>query len=85
LSTPEYVAGLQFDTVVLVDANKSLVPEGGNTGYLMRRILSELYLGISRAERRLHIFASQDAGGISSLLNGVIAQGLLVESKPSKT
>jgi superfamily I DNA/RNA helicase len=81
LSTPEYVAGLQFDTVILIDANKSLVPDGSNTGYLMRRILSELYLGISRAERRLLIFASQDAGGISSLLSGVIAKGLLIESK----
>ena len=81
LSTPEYVAGLQFDTVILIDANKSLVPDGANTGYLMRRILSELYLGISRAERRLLVFASQDAGGISSLLGGVIAKGLLVEAK----
>lgn len=85
LSTPEYVAGLQFDTVILVDANKALVPEAANTGYLMRRILSELYLGISRAERRLLVFATQDAGGLSPLLNGAIVKGLVVESKESFT
>ncbi|WGR69816.1 MULTISPECIES: hypothetical protein [unclassified Bradyrhizobium] len=85
LSTPEYVAGLQFDTVVLVDANKDLVPDAPNAGYMVRRILSELYLGISRAEQRLLIFAAQDAGGISSLLNGAIAKGLIVQSEETYT
>jgi hypothetical protein len=80
LSTPEYVAGLQFDTVVLVDANREEVPEGYNTGYVMRRFLSELYLGISRAERRLVILAAKDAGGLTTLLKAPAAKGLIVET-----
>ena len=31
-STPEYVAGQQFDTVILMDVNKDLVPEGKYKG-----------------------------------------------------
>ncbi|WP_018096621.1 hypothetical protein [Sinorhizobium meliloti] len=72
LSTPEYVAGLQFDTVILVDANKEQVPEGQYNGHLLRRFLSELYLGISRAERRLAVIASKDAGGITDLFKKAI-------------
>jgi hypothetical protein len=80
LSTPEYVAGLQFDTVILIDANRDRVPEGQNTGYLMRRFLSELYLGVSRAERRLVIFANKDAGGLTPLLRSAVEQKLIVET-----
>lgn len=80
LSTPEYVAGLQFDTVVLVDANREHVPDGQDTGYLMRRFLSELYLGVSRAQRQLIIFASRDAGGLTTLLTKAVARKLISET-----
>jgi hypothetical protein len=80
LSAPEYVAGLQFDTVIIVDANKNMVPEGKYNGYLLRRFLSELYLGISRAERKLILIASKDEGGLTDLLTRAMQAGLLVAS-----
>ncbi|VXB64485.1 DNA helicase [Bosea sp. 125] len=81
LSTPEYVAGLQFDTVILIDANEDQVPEGKYRSYHFRRFLSELYLGLSRAERKLLIIASKDAGGITKTLKPAIDAGQLKEVK----
>ncbi len=80
VSTPEYVAGLQFDTVILVDANVDLIPDGPFRGAAERRFLSELYLGISRAERRLVILASRDGGGLTSHLKAQQRAGLLDEA-----
>ena len=76
-STPEYVAGLQFDTVVLVDANADLVPDGAYSGAAERRFLSELYLGLSRAERRLVVLASRDGGGLTRFLATPASNGLM--------
>lgn len=78
LSAPEYVAGLQFDTVVVVDANADQVPDGQHKAYKLRRFLSELYLGLSRAEHRLIILASKDRGGLSKVFDGAIATKALV-------
>lgn len=83
LSTPEYVAGLQFDTVILVDANKDQVPDGKEFNYQLRRFLSELYLGMSRAERRLALVASKDQGGLTDVLKGALQRDLLREVSPS--
>jgi hypothetical protein len=79
-STPEYVAGLQFDTVILVDVNRDLVPEGGYRGHQQRRFLSELYLGMSRAEHHLTILASRDGDGLSPALNSAVEQGFIIEA-----
>ncbi len=79
LSMPEYVAGLQFGAVVVVDANRDEVPDAKNNGYAVRRFLSELYLGASRAERHLLILASRDRGGISPFLIRAKRLGLLEE------
>lgn len=76
-STPEYVAGLQFDSVILVDVNRDLIPESKYNGHQVRRFLSELYLGITRAEHRLLILASRDAGGMTPFLNKAVADGVL--------
>ena len=46
-STPEYVAGLQFDTVIILDANRDLIPQSKFNGHQIRRFLAELYLGVS--------------------------------------
>jgi len=78
LSAPEYVAGLQFDTVIVVDANADQVPDGQHKAYKLRRFLSELYLGLSRAEYRLIILASRDKGGLSKVFDGAIATKALV-------
>ena len=78
LSAPEYVAGLQFDTVIVVDANADQVPEGQFKAYKLRRFLSELYLGLSRAEHRLVVLASKDRGGLTKVLDGAQATKALV-------
>lgn len=83
-STPEYVAGLQFDSVILLDVNQNLVPDGKFAGFHLRRFISELYLGISRAQRSVTILAAKDGGGLSPLLDTAIAGGLLVSrSQPN--
>jgi hypothetical protein len=71
-STPEYVAGQQFDTVILMDVNKDLVPEGKYKGLNLRRFLSTVYTGISRAEFRLSMVSARDAGGDSPHLQKAI-------------
>ena len=78
-STPEYVAGLQFDTVILLDVNANLIPDGAYRGSAERRFLSELYLGMSRAERRLILIASRDCDGLTPYLLPQTENGLLEE------
>ena len=80
VSTPEYVAGLQFDTVILIDVNADLVPDTNYKGHQQRRFLSELYLGMSRAEHRLTIIASRDGDGLSPYLETAESKGLLVKA-----
>jgi hypothetical protein len=84
LSTPEYVAGLQFDTVILVDVNKDQVPDGKEFSYQLRRFLSELYLGMSRAERRLALLASKDQGGLTDVLKKAVQHDLIREVSPNR-
>jgi hypothetical protein len=81
-SMPEYVAGLQFDSVVLADVNGDLVPDGNYKGHQERRFLSELYLGMSRAEVNLVLIASRDSDGLTPYLNMQERDGLL---KPADT
>lgn len=77
LSMPEYVAGLQFDTVILADANSNLIPDAGFRGHAERRFVSELYLGMSRAEHTLMVIASQDGDGLSSYLEVAAQRGFI--------
>ncbi|RWB71511.1 MAG: hypothetical protein EOQ50_21590 [Mesorhizobium sp.] len=76
-SMPEYVAGLQFDTVLLihvdqVDLSGEYLSQGAR-----RRYVSRAYLGASRAARRLFIASSVERGGFSQILRGPIASGSL--------
>lgn len=80
VSMPEYVAGLQFDTVVLVDANSNLVPESGFRGHSERGFLSELYLGMSRAEHRLEVVASADCDGLSPYIQSLADKELIQQA-----
>jgi hypothetical protein len=68
VSMPEYVAGLQFDTVFMVDVNDDEVLDAPGNAGAKRRFLSNVYLGASRAERRLELFALRDSGGMSRFL-----------------
>lgn len=82
VSIPEYVAGLQFDTVLLVDVNDLEVPEGPYSAGPRRRFLSVIYLGASRASRHLELYSSKRRGGLARMLSGAVAKGVL---KPVST
>ena len=76
-SMPEYVAGLQFDTVFLIHVNQSEAPESVGIGR-RRQLISNTYLGASRAENALFVCSSEERGGPSDILNLSIARGSLV-------
>lgn len=74
-SLPDYVAGLQFDTVYLIHLDDAeLGDERENVG-VRRRFISRAYLGASRARSRLFIATSQERGGPSEVLDTPIARG----------
>ena len=62
----EYLAGLQFDTVLVAG-----IPDlslSSRTSTELTRLLSLLYLGVSRAEGDVRIFVNDDDGGIPEVL-----------------
>lgn len=76
----EYLAGLQLDHVVV-----AAVPNPGtglaNLGYQRRRLLSLLYLAISRATRTAEVHANDEHGGIPDVLatalqSGIVSRGM---------
>lgn len=77
-SMPEYVAGLQFDTVFLIHVDASEAPLDSSDG-MRRRFISCIYLGSSRAEKALHISACQSRGGKSDILDMAIDRKSLRE------
>lgn len=79
-STPEYVAGLQFDTVFLVHANTEEAPSDAGDGR-RRRFISDVYLGSSRAERILRVHSSLARGGESDVLKLALSRGSLIRDE----
>lgn len=79
-SMPEYVAGLQFDTVYLIHVNQAEAPESVGIGR-RRQLISNIYLGASRAENRLTVCSSEERGGPSDVLDMALARGSLVETQ----
>lgn len=72
----EYLAGLQFDTVIIAglpDMNSSFA----NQSYRKRRDLSLLYLALTRASRDVRIFVNEESGGIPKVLARAKDQGSL--------
>lgn len=76
-SMPEFVAGIQFDTVFLIEANDGEVENGPYSTGALRRFVSLIYLGASRAERVLEIYSSEERGGPSRALRHAINHGAL--------
>jgi len=72
ISQPEYVAGLQFDSVIIPDANDELAGTGLDQQLAARRLLSGLYLAISRARSELHAFAADEASGLLRYLKPAV-------------
>jgi hypothetical protein len=76
-SMPEYVAGLQFDTVLLIEVNKDEVPQGPYATAALRKFVSQIYLGASRAERQLEFYASGEHGGVAPILSRAVLDGAI--------
>jgi hypothetical protein len=75
-STPDYVAGLQFHTVFLINVDKADLLDEDGIGK-RRRFVSRCYLGASRARMRLKIVSNAERGGPADVLNGPIQAGSL--------
>lgn len=71
-SMPEYVAGMQFNTVLLIDVNQDEVPQGPYSAAALRKFAAQVYLGASRAERQLEIYASKENGGAAALISTAV-------------
>ncbi|QMV71611.1 DUF2075 domain-containing protein [Comamonas piscis] len=76
-SMPDFVAGIQFDTVYLIEVNDGEVEEGPYSTGALRRFVSTIYLGASRAEQILEIYSSDERGGPSRVLRHAINNGAL--------
>jgi hypothetical protein len=76
LSTPEYVAGLQFENVLLVDANARLVGKLGLGPTGEQRFISAAYLGASRAKALLEIHADSGEGGFAQHMRDAFERGI---------
>ncbi|WP_039781028.1 hypothetical protein, partial [Nocardia cerradoensis] len=77
----EYLAGLQFGTVLV--AGIPDLSHGSRTPSEITRLLSLLYLGISRAENEVRVFVNDDDGGVPEVLQRAIANSLVVLTKGS--
>lgn len=75
-SMPEFVAGLQFDTVFLIHANSADYDENRGQG-ARRRYVSRVYLGASRAMHRVLVFSSKEHGGPSAIFNNMLENDTL--------
>lgn len=75
-SMPDFVAGLQFDTVFLIHADSADYDEGQGQG-ARRRYVSRVYLGASRAARRILVSSSKEHGGPSQLLSSLLSNATL--------
>lgn len=76
-SMPEFVAGLQFHTVFLIHADSADYDEDQGQG-TRRRYVSRVYLGASRAARKILLASSKEHGGPSQLLDAPLTNGTLL-------
>lgn len=76
-SMPEFVAGLQFHTVILIHADSADYDEDQGLGR-RRRYVSRVYLGASRAARNILLSSSKEQGGPCQLLDMPLANATLL-------
>lgn len=75
-SMPEFVAGLQFHTVFLIHVDSADYDENQGQGS-RRRYVSRIYLGASRAARKVLLLSSKERGGPSQLLDVSLSNATL--------
>ena len=76
-SMPEYVAGLQFQTVFLIHLDEVETGADDVSIGARRRFISRCYLGASRATTHLYIGSSSERGGPAHILKGPLRSGSL--------
>ncbi|QNN65565.1 UvrD-helicase domain-containing protein [Sphingomonas rhizophila] len=78
LSMPEYVAGLQFEEVHLINVDEADfdIKHGVNA---QRRMISRLYLGASRARNKLYLHSANEQRGPAKILTGSLSNGTLMQ------
>jgi hypothetical protein len=77
----EYLAGLQFDAVLVagipdMQFNRTTTSE-------RTRILSLLYLALSRAQREVRVFVNEDDGGAADVLTRAVSNGIMTQERGS--
>jgi superfamily I DNA/RNA helicase len=77
----EYLAGLQFDAV-LVAGVPDMEPTR-TTPSERTRLLSLLYLALSRAELEARVYVNEDDGGIAEVLSRAVTNGLMKQERGS--
>ena len=77
VSPAEYVAGLQFASVIVAGLPR-WSQRRANLGHDRRRLLSLLYLAVSRATSSVSIHVNGEDGGIPEVLETAIASGIVV-------
>lgn len=82
VASAEYLAGLQFDSVLIVGMPD--VRNGGVATLESSRLLSLLYLAISRAEREVRIFVNSEDGPEAEVLSRAVDFGLLDSQQGSE-
>lgn len=76
-SMPEYVAGVQFDNVLIADVNER-DDIGRPTSLARSRFGSNLYLAASRARKIVSLYANRQFGGLAPVVMHSIEQGIVV-------
>lgn len=77
----EYLAGLQFEVVLVAgipDMGGSSVPPNERT-----RLLSLLYLGLSRAQQEVRVFVNEDDGAAPEVLRRAVTNGVMSQERGS--
>jgi hypothetical protein len=76
----EYLAGLQFNSVLVAG-----IPDlnAAQTANERTRLLSLLYLAISRAQREVRVFVNEDDGGAAEVLLRAVAHNHMEQQKGS--
>ncbi|ULH04001.1 UvrD-helicase domain-containing protein [Aeromonas caviae] len=81
-SRPEYVAGLQFDVVFVINVDRNELDEIEVNCGQYRRFISQLYLASSRAKTKLIITATSERRGPAKIILSCIKNGTVIsESK----
>ncbi|MGW5703615.1 UvrD-helicase domain-containing protein [Amycolatopsis japonica] len=77
----EYLAGLQFDVVLVAgipDMEVSRTSTSERT-----RLLSLLYLSLSRAQREVRVYVNEDDDGTAEVLTRAVANGIMKQERGS--